>query len=215
MEWKEVPYIWQECFKEAWVSFQEGSRPVGAIVINDEGEIVARGKSSTFNEISNSVISNNELAHAEVNALLKLDNRIHRKVASYVLYSTLEPCPLCFGAFYMSGIRNLEYAAKDKYGGSTNLRNTTPYLSRKPIKINGPVSYLENLSILLNVYFERLIDYPSQVVLEKITEDYPETINLANSWFEEQKLKNAHQLTIEDVFEMMIIDLSLPSNILI
>jgi tRNA(adenine34) deaminase len=215
MEWKEVPYIWQECFKEAWESFQEGSRPVGAIVINDEGEIVARGKSSTFNEISNSVISNNELAHAEVNALLKLDNRIHKKVASYVLYSTLEPCPLCFGAFYMSGSRNLEYAAKDKYGGSTNLRNTTPYLSRKPIKMNGPVSYLENLSILLNVYFERLIDYPSQVVLEKITEDYPESVNLANSWFEQQKLKNAHQLTIEDVFEMMIIDLSLPSNILI
>lgn len=159
IHWSEITNEWKECFRTAWESFKEGSRPVGAIVTDDKGHLVSTGKSATFGQLSDTVISNNEIAHAEVNALLKLDNRIHKEVNSYVLYSTLEPCPLCFCAFYMSGIRNLRYAAKDKYGGSTNLRGTTPYLSKKPIVIEGPVKYLEQLSILLNVYFDLCNNY--------------------------------------------------------
>ncbi|WP_064093565.1 hypothetical protein [Rossellomorea aquimaris] len=57
MKWSEVPYVWQECFQEAWTSFQEGSRPVGSIIVNGVGDIVARGKSATFKNLSDSVIS--------------------------------------------------------------------------------------------------------------------------------------------------------------
>ncbi|MFS0861147.1 nucleoside deaminase [Fredinandcohnia sp. 179-A 10B2 NHS] len=115
MKWSTIPYIWQQTFEEAWKSCQEGSRPIGSVIVNTDGEIVARGKSAVFGELSGSVIYHNELAHAEMNAMLKLDNRVHKKVNQYVLYTTMEPCPLCFGAFYMSGIKNLAYAAKDKY----------------------------------------------------------------------------------------------------
>jgi tRNA(adenine34) deaminase len=87
MKWSEVPLIWQECFAQAWEAFQEGSRPIGAVVVNEAGEIVSKGKSSTMNELSGSVVFHNELAHAEVNALLKLDNRVHQKVSGYTLYS--------------------------------------------------------------------------------------------------------------------------------
>ena len=55
-----------------------------------------------------------------------------------MLYTTTEPCPLCLGAFYMSGVRTLHYAAREPFAGSTNLLGTTPYLSRKPIKVIGP-----------------------------------------------------------------------------
>jgi tRNA(adenine34) deaminase len=205
MKWSDFPYIWQECFKEAWQSFQEGSRPIGSVIINDQGEIVARGKSATLNELSDSVITHNELAHAEINALLKLDNRVHKEVNSYVLYSTLEPCPLCFGAFYMSGIRNLEYAANDRYGGSTNLKDTTPYLSRKPIKITGPIPILEDLSVLLNVYFDCMIGFQkSDPVQEEMAKDYPEIVALAKEWAKQGKLKDYNKLQIQDIFSMMI-----------
>jgi tRNA(adenine34) deaminase len=205
MKWSDFPYIWQECFKEAWQSFQEGSRPIGSVIINDQGEIVARGKSATLNELSDSVITHNELAHAEINALLKLDNRVHKKVNSYVLYSTLEPCPLCFGAFYMSGIRNLEYAANDRYGGSTNLKDTTPYLSRKPIKITGPIPILEDLSVLLNVYFDCMIGLQkSDPVHEEMAKDYPEIVALAKEWAKKGKFKDYNKLQIQDIFSMMI-----------
>lgn len=210
MNWIDFTNEWKECFQVAWESFQEGSRPVGAIVIDDKGNIVSKGKSATFKQLSDTIISNNELAHAEVNALLKLDNRIHKNVGSYVLYSTLEPCPLCFSAFYMSGIRNLKYAAKDKYGGSTNLRGTTPYLSRKPIIIEGPIFYLEQLSILLNVYYDLSINYEkSKPVHNLMSEDYPGIIKMAEEWVDAAKLKEERKLKIEDVYDMFIKDLKL------
>ena len=82
-------------------------------------------------------VCDNTLAHAELNALLALKaDRQTRHAAS--LYTTTEPCPLCLGAFYMSGVRTLHYAAREPFAGSTNLLGTTPYLSRKPIKVYGP-----------------------------------------------------------------------------
>jgi tRNA(adenine34) deaminase len=214
MKWSEVPTIWQECFFQAWESFQEGSRPIGAVVVNENGEVIATGKSATFNELSNTVISHNELAHAEINALLKIDNRVHKKVANYTLYSTMEPCPLCFGAFYMSGIRNLEFAAKDKYGGSTNLKDTTPYLSRKPIKIHGPIPYLEQLSILLHIYFDDMIEFNKKSpVHDAMAEDYPEAVFLAKKWVENGRLNEYKQLKVDNVYNMMMEELCLvPSN---
>jgi tRNA(Arg) A34 adenosine deaminase TadA len=213
MKWTEVPTIWQECFNVAWESFQEGSRPIGAVVVNDIGKVISTGKSATFNELSNTVISHNELAHAEVNALLKIDNRVHKKVTAYTLYSTMEPCPLCFGAFYMSGIRNLEYAANDKYGGSTNLKDTTPYLSRKPIKIHGPIPYLEQLSILLHIYFDDMIKFNKKSpVHDAMAEDYPEAVALAKKWVKLRKLKDYKQLTVEGVYNMMMEELCLVTS---
>jgi tRNA(adenine34) deaminase len=210
MKWSEVPSIWQECFNQAWEAFQEGSRPIGAVVINENGEIVSKGKSSTLNELTGSVVFHNELAHAEVNALLKLDNRVHKRVTAYTLYSTLEPCPLCFGAFYMSGIRNLKYAAKDKYGGSTNLKDTTPYLSLKPIKIEGPFPYLEELAIIIHIYFEDMINFDRKsIVHDAMAEDYPEAVALAKQWVKLGKLKDYQLLKIEDVYNMMMEENSL------
>ncbi|KAA0546970.1 nucleoside deaminase [Bacillus sp. BGMRC 2118] len=213
MKWSKIPVIWQECFKEAWVSFQQGSRPVGAIVLNEKQEIVSTGKSSTFKQTTDSVVYHNELAHAEVNALLKLDNRVHQKVNEYVLYSTLEPCPLCFSAFYMSGIRNLEYAAKDRYGGSTNLRGTTPYLSRKPIKINGPIPYLEELSVILNIYFDKMIDYTKAFpVHDDFAVDYPNAVRIAYKWVDETKLADYQNITIEQVYGRLLEELMIQAG---
>jgi tRNA(adenine34) deaminase len=213
MKWVEVPSLWQLCFEQAWEAFQEGSRPIGAVIVNENGEIVATGKSATLNELSNTVISHNELAHAEINALLKIDNRVHKRVTAYTLYSSLEPCPLCFGAFYMSGIRNLKYAAKDKYGGSTNLKDTTPYLSRKPINIEGPVPYLEQLSILLHIYFDDMIDFNKKSpVHDAMADDYPEAVALAKEWVQVGKLKDYERLRVEDVYHLMMGELSVVKN---
>lgn len=205
MEWQDIPPVWQECFNEAWQSFQEGSRPIGAVVTDKNGEIIARGKSAAFNELSDSVISHNELAHAEINALLKLDNRIHTARQKYTLYSTMEPCPLCFGAFYMSGIRNLEFAAKDKWAGSTNLKDATPYLSFKPVQVKGPIIYLEQLSIVLNIYFDlRLKKGEPNPVSDRMAEDYPIAAALAKQWLTAGKLERPLELEIADIYQSMM-----------
>lgn len=204
MEWKNVPEVWQECFNEAWKSFQEGSRPIGALVTDREGVIIARGKSAVFNSLTDSILSNNELAHAEINALLQLDNRIHTIRNTYTLFSTMEPCPLCFGAFYMSGIRNLQYAARDNWAGSTNLQDSSPYMSLKPIQVEGPFSSLEQLSLVLNMYFEMKINPDaSSKVTQCWTESHPDEAELAAQWFHEKTLERNTDLTIGDVFTML------------
>lgn len=205
MEWQDIPKVWQECFNEAWQSFQEGSRPIGAVVTNSNSEIIARGKSAAFNGLADCITSHNELAHAEINALLKLDNRIHTARQKYTLFSTMEPCPLCFGAFYMSGIRNLEFAAKDKWAGSTNLKDATPYMSFKPIKVTGPIIYLEQLSIVLNIYFDlRLKNGETNPVSDRMAEDYPEAASLAKLWLAKGKLESPQELKIQDLYQSMM-----------
>ena len=184
MDWSDVPDIWQACFELAWEAHLEGSNPIAAVVVDVDGTIVSTGKSAVKAELTGVHSSNCEIAHAEVNALLALDNRVHEKAkaSQYTLYVTLEPCPLCFSALYMSDVKTLIYAAPDRYGGSTNLLGTTPYLSRKTRHITGPITGLDSVSIFLNVYCDLLrgVDTPD-VVHAEFAVDYPDVVEKAQT----------------------------------
>ncbi len=170
---------WKRCFELAWEAHLEGSNPIASVITDESGKIVGTGKSAVRGEVTHVPVSHREIAHAEINALLHLDNRIHEQVNKYTLYATLEPCPVCFGAFYMSGIRQLKYAAKDKFGGSTNLFGSTPYLSRKPIELDGPVDGLGGLSIFINVYCDLVMGRESDEIHSEFAYDYPTVVERA------------------------------------
>jgi tRNA(Arg) A34 adenosine deaminase TadA len=148
--WNNLSPQWQACLEEAWAAYCAGCVPIGAVVTNADGHILARGRNHILDD-GDAPVSRHELAHAELNALLAFDYG-EEDPHTWALYTTLEPCPLCLGAFYMSGLRQLHYAARDPYAGSVNLLGTTPYLSRKPIRAVGPPSAdLEEINIALNV----------------------------------------------------------------
>jgi tRNA(Arg) A34 adenosine deaminase TadA len=180
--WEEIEPLWRRCFELAWECHLEGSNPIGALVADSKGRVVATGKSAVRAPVTGVVINHNEIAHAEVNALLTLDNRVHDKsrASAYTLYSTLEPCPVCFCAFYMSDVGGLRFAASDRFGGSTNLLGTTPYLSRKQRAVRGPEPVLAEFSIFLNVLHdlqgEHGHDNPVHAALAR---DYPRPVALA------------------------------------
>ncbi|MFS0823889.1 hypothetical protein [Bacillus sp. 1P02SD] len=105
----------------------------------------------------------------------------------------------------MSGNKNLAYAAKDKYGGSTNLLGKTPYLSRKRIQVEGSIPFLDDLSILLKVYFDLKIGYEKGLaVIEIMQDDYPTAVALASECWKEYRLNDYQNLQIEEVYEMML-----------
>jgi tRNA(Arg) A34 adenosine deaminase TadA len=151
--WTKIPHPWRICLEETWYAYCAGSVPVGAAVMNDKGDVLARGRNQIGDNGNGSgPVRNHQLAHAELNALLSFDSE--KVDSTCALYAILEPCPLCFGAFYMSGLRQLHFAAREPLGGSTNLLNMTPYLKRKPIRIYHPDnSELETLVIALNVEY--------------------------------------------------------------
>ncbi len=151
--WTKFSQPWQICLEEAWAAYCAGNFPIGAVIANDDGEILARGRNQIRDNGSvTGIVRNHRLAHAELNALLSFETR--KKGPITALYALLEPCPLCFSAFYMSGIRRLHVAARDPLAGSTNLLNTTPYLERKQIDIHlSDDSALETLVIALNIEY--------------------------------------------------------------
>ena len=135
--WESLTPPWRACLQEAWAAYCAGCVPIGAVVTDAAGVILARGR----NRIAEPApfagqVCGTALAHAELNALIQLAPD-HPDRHDWILYTTTEPCPLCLGALYMSGLHRCHYASRDPYAGSANLLGTTPYLSRKPVRMFG------------------------------------------------------------------------------
>lgn len=129
--WASLEQPWRECLREAWEAYKAGAYPFGAVVVDPQGQVVARGRNRIRHEAPN------PLAHAELDALMTFDYT-HLNPRPCTLYALVEPCPLCMGALYMSGVRRLKFACRDPVAGSSNMLGTTPYLSRKPVVATGP-----------------------------------------------------------------------------
>ncbi|MDO8752646.1 MAG: hypothetical protein Q7J80_02035, partial [Anaerolineales bacterium] len=148
-------------------------------------------------------------AHAEINALLALnidqESRHHA-----ALYTTMEPCPLCMGAFYMSSVRTLHFAARDPYAGSVNLLGTTPYLSRKPIQVIPPFdSALENSLLAIMVETELTLRGEA-VITNHFFDEWramsPKAVEFGIGLYRSNELRKRQKegLSAQDAFEWLI-----------
>ena len=128
---------WQAVMHEAWTAYLHGSYPIGACVVNAEGDIVARGRNrlGEARQVSG-VISGHRLAHAEMNALLSLPEVSAETSRTLTLVSSVEPCPMCLGAMRMQRINKLAYAAADAYAGHTEALDKTFYFSQKRTEVH-------------------------------------------------------------------------------
>jgi len=86
--------------------------PVGAIIINSNGEIAGTGENRRERD-------RDPTAHAEIVAIRAagayLDNW---HLSDCTLYVTLEPCPMCAGAIVAARLKMLVYGADDPKTGS-------------------------------------------------------------------------------------------------
>jgi tRNA(adenine34) deaminase len=138
---------WRECFELAWEAFRAGTIPVGAVVADASGDIVARGRNRIFDETAPAgQLAGSYIAHAELNALAGLplvrarDGR--GPFDEHVLYTTLEPCALCMGAALMVMVGEIRFASLDRYGGGKELRLENPHTARLPLVLSGPLDGL-------------------------------------------------------------------------
>ncbi len=86
--------------------------PVGAVVIDSHGDLIATGFNKT--------ISNNDpTAHAEIIALRKACTaKTNYRLPGASLYVTLEPCVMCIGAIMHARISRVVYGAQDPKTGA-------------------------------------------------------------------------------------------------
>ena len=90
-----------------------GDIPIGAVVVDSRGEVIASG----FNSRE---VDSDPTAHAEILALRSAGKHVNSwRLTDCTIYVTLEPCPMCAGAITMSRISRLVFGAwNDEYGAS-------------------------------------------------------------------------------------------------
>jgi tRNA(Arg) A34 adenosine deaminase TadA len=118
--WSELEPAWRAAFELAWEAFGAGTIPVGAVVTDEHGAILARGRNRIFApDAPAGQIFGTRVAHAEINALVQLG--MERRYHECTLWTTLEPCAQCIGAAWLSTIGVVRFATADVYGGASKL----------------------------------------------------------------------------------------------
>jgi len=86
--------------------------PVGALVVNQMGEIIGSGKNEREK-------SNDPLAHAELVAIRDAAKNLNSyRFDDLTLVVTLEPCAMCAGAIAQSRFSRLVFGAFDEKAGA-------------------------------------------------------------------------------------------------
>ncbi len=137
----------QKAIEESKKSIAVGGFPVGAVVVEDE-RVISFG-------ISNGKQLNDPTSHAEIVAIrMACQKKQSRCLKNVVLYSSLEPCLMCFNASVWASIPKIIYAcsrnrvSKQHYEGNHNL-----------VSINEAMRYLIKL-----IHFRELENEALQVI---------------------------------------------------
>ena len=89
-----------------------GDVPVGALIVNEVGEIVSFGKNEREKD-------NDPTAHAEILAIRRAGEKLGSwRLDDLTLVVTLEPCVMCAGAILQSRIKRLVFGAFDQKAGA-------------------------------------------------------------------------------------------------
>mmetsp|Transcript_4682 Transcript_4682/g.8511 ORF Transcript_4682/g.8511 Transcript_4682/m.8511 type:complete len:184 (+) Transcript_4682:105-656(+) len=79
--------------------------PFGAVIVNSEGQVVSRAHNMVLQ-------TNDPTAHAEMKAIQKASSRLGKfDLSDCKIYTTCEPCPMCFGAIHWAKIPMCIYSA--------------------------------------------------------------------------------------------------------
>ncbi|MBR1375263.1 MAG: tRNA adenosine(34) deaminase TadA [Cardiobacteriaceae bacterium] len=102
----------QEALKAAKQAFDLGEIPIGAVVVNKDGELIASAFNSTIRNCD-------PTAHAEILALQMAAKNIgNYRLSECSLFVTIEPCVMCIGAIIQARVQNLYFGANNLKGGA-------------------------------------------------------------------------------------------------
>lgn len=97
---------------EAKKAAQLGEVPVGAIIIDENGNIIGKGYNTRESE-------QRPTGHAEIIAIeMAAKHKKSWRLSDCTLYVTLEPCPMCAGAIMNARLKRIVYGAFDEKGGA-------------------------------------------------------------------------------------------------
>ncbi|MGM3307326.1 tRNA adenosine(34) deaminase TadA [Anabaena sp. WFMT] len=98
--------------KLAQVAADSGEVPVGAVIIDPDGKLIAEGENRKERD-------QDPTAHAEIIAIRAAAKNLQSwRLLQCTLYVTLEPCPMCAGAIAHARLATLVYGVDDTKTGA-------------------------------------------------------------------------------------------------
>jgi tRNA(adenine34) deaminase len=146
---KENERFMRAALEEAEAAGAAGEFPVGCVLVADGRVLAAGRRSGTEGDRPN------EVDHAEMVALRQLARMDQRVDAGRItIFSTLEPCLMCYAAILLSGIRRIVYAFEDVMGGGTGteLQRLAPLYRDLKIEILPNVLRSESIRLLQSFF---------------------------------------------------------------
>lgn len=143
--------LMQTAINEAKIAFSKNEVPVGAVISDLKGNIIAQAH--------NQVISlNDPTAHAEILAIRAACTQLNiTNLSNYQIFTTLEPCCMCAGAILTAKIKRIYFGLYDeKFGGIIssnkiiNAKNAYPEIEIYPEMLN------KTSQKLLREFFQKL-----------------------------------------------------------
>jgi tRNA(adenine34) deaminase len=97
---------------EAGAAARVGDVPVGAIVVDSQGNVIGRGRNRRE-------VDRDPTGHAEVVALREAASHVGSwRLEGASLFVTLEPCPMCAGACVNGRVARVVYGCDDPKAGA-------------------------------------------------------------------------------------------------
>ncbi|MCL5065219.1 MAG: nucleoside deaminase [Firmicutes bacterium] len=132
-------------FDQAERALAEGTFPIGAIIVGENGQIIATGYNRVFS-------TDDPTAHAEVEAIRKIGSTLidhpRRRFGEWTntLYTTAEPCLQCVGAIVFARLTKVVWAADDPLNGfaSAVQRLSPPTISDHLFRKIGRTAWVPN-----------------------------------------------------------------------
>ncbi len=146
MKERTVPYtlpeqetFMRQALDEARLAVEEGNLPIGAVIVLD-GEIVARGHNRRH--------TNHFLRHAETEAIGQLARTFNRKTEPAAIFTTVEPCWMCYGAILAANIAHVYFAAQDAHFGAGQIHHVGQYDRTRILTYRGGILEQESFALL-------------------------------------------------------------------
>ena len=141
--------------EEARKALYAGEFPVGCVLVHEDHVVAAGGR-------ENSGVNGNEFDHAEIVALRRLlETDPALDFGEVAVYSTLEPCLMCFTTLILNGFRTIVYGYEDVMGGGTNLELTrlSPLYASVQVKVIPGVERAGCLDLFQRFFKDKKNDY--------------------------------------------------------
>ena len=148
---QKLPEPMLQAFAQAEAAAARGEVPVGAVVVAQDGEVLAAAGNRTLQD-------KDPTAHAELLAIRAAAKSIgSERLINCDLYVTLEPCAMCAAAISFARIRRVYFAAGDEKMGAVEHgpRFFSQTTCHHAPEVYGGIGETEAKSLLTNFFKSR------------------------------------------------------------